>query len=180
MLTQDRLKEVIRYDPESGILSWKKKIANCTKVGTEAGCLNQNGYREIKIDGTGYKSHRLAWLYVHGYFHEKFIDHIDRNRSNNKISNLREVSQSCNMKNSSLYCTNKSGVAGVYWNNRILKWHARIINQDGKRMHLGFFPQLRDAVKARYEAELKYGYPECSIMSSAKLFLSKEVEICRG
>ena len=146
MLTQDRLKEVIRYDPESGILSWKKKTANCTKVGAEAGCLNPNGYREIKIDGTSYKSHRLAWLYVHGYFPEKFIDHIDRNRSN----------------------------------NRILKWHARIINQDGKRMHLGFFPQLRDAVKARYEAELKYGYPECSIMSSAKLFLSKEVEICRG
>lgn len=171
MLTQKRVKEIIKYDPETGILTWRKPSRRTTVTGKEAGSLNQNGYREVEIGGKTYKAHRLAWLYVHGYLPESYLDHLDRVRDNNRISNLREVNQSCNMKNSSLYSTNKSGVAGVYWNKDAEKWHARVIDKNGKRVHLGHFIDLQDAVKARYDGEVKFGYPECAIESTAKQFL---------
>ena len=89
-LTQEYLKSILDYDLDTGIFTWKINKAKRTKIGDIAGW-SYNGYREIEINDKKYKAHRLAWLYVYGEMPNKLIDHIDGNRSNNKISNLREA-----------------------------------------------------------------------------------------
>ena len=175
-MAQDRLKEVLEYDHKTGIFTWRINRTGTAKKGTVAGASCSKGYRNIAIDGLRHWAHRLAWLYVYGYIPENDIDHIDRNPSNNKINNLREVSVSCNMRNSRTYITNKSGVRGVNINKLNNKWRA-LIRANKKQIYLGDFIHFKDAVKARYNAEIKYKYPNCSTTSSAKLFLESIKEL---
>lgn len=113
MISRSRLKKVLAYDPQTGIFTWKIGLSYRGKAGTVAGCLNSDGYVEIGIDRKRYYGHRLAWLYVHGVYPEK-TDHKDLNRSNNRISNLRCVSQSGNAQNvRKARSSNKLGLLGV-------------------------------------------------------------------
>lgn len=171
----ERLKELLHYDPESGIFTWKVSRGT-VKYNSTAGSVNSRGYILIKIDGVKYLAHRLAWLYVYGYCPENIIDHIDRDKLNNKIINLREVSRSCNVRNSNNRKDNTSGVKGVYWSNIERRWKSSIsINNETK--HLGTFNTLNDAVKARYEAEQTYDWIDCDSKSSAYKYLSRMEEI---
>jgi len=89
MLTQERLKELLSYDPETGAFTWLLSPGPKRK-GEQAGSQHHSGYRFVKLDGKMYAEHRIAFLYVHGYFPEGDVDHINRIRNDNRPDNLRE------------------------------------------------------------------------------------------
>jgi hypothetical protein len=97
----------LRYEPETGRIFWKVARQRI-RVGQEAGCFNHDGYAKIQVNGVVYQSHRLAWLLHHGRWPNGFLDHINRNKSDNRIANLREVDRSLNMHN-----TAKIGTKGL-------------------------------------------------------------------
>lgn len=160
MITQERLKEVLHYDKDSGVFTWinKPKKAHRIKIGDIAGCLKEDGYIRLAIDGSRYYAHRLAWLYEYGYIPYQ-IDHINQVRSDNRIVNLRESNDSLNMKNKTQYDNNTSGVTGVYWRKDRNRWIAKI-RVDGEQIFLGMFTKYSDAVDARKNAEVLYNFYE--------------------
>jgi hypothetical protein len=171
-LTQKELKKYLHYDPDTGIFIWVAKPARKIDVGSVAGVLVSNGYYRIGLFGRSYKAHRLAWLYMEGYMPENYIDHIDRNPSNNRWNNLREVNHTCNTRNSKIPINNKTGIKGVSKQKRRKKWRAQI-SVNNTPIPLGHYVNKIDAVKARWEAEKKYGYPNCNTTSSAYQYLKK-------
>lgn len=160
-LTQNMLKKFLNYDKATGIFTWISRYIANTPIGTTAGnvqgTLPDGGYIQISLFGKLYPAHRLAWLYIHGHFPEKQIDHIDHNRTNNCITNLREASNHTNMKNKSKYATNKTGYSGVEEHGD--NWKARI-GVSGTKVLLGVFKTFNEAVAARKAAEklLNYHY----------------------
>lgn len=138
------------YDPNSGVFTWINPTANNVKAGSIAGSTNSHGYSHIKYDGNNYKAHRLAWYITHGRWPIGQIDHIDGNRLNNSIANLRDVSIIFNAQNQrSPHKRNTSGFIGVSWHKQNSKWQARI-RFDGKIKYLGLF----QTPKAAYDAYL--------------------------
>lgn len=156
-LTQNQLKEILHYDPETGIFTWLVTLNSRAITGREAGHVGHTGYIRIRYKGVEYLGHRLAWLYVHGEWPPNHLDHINHIRSDNRIANLRESSYAKNAKNQSKSSRNKSGVVGVSWYKRDSKWIALISNR-GKLVNLGKFDRFEDAVKARKAAEERFGY----------------------
>lgn len=158
-LTQERLKEVLHYAPETGVFTWKAQTSNRIRVGDVAGCTTHYGYRSIRVDGSRHRAHRLAYLYVHGEHPDGMLDHHDQDKGNNRISNLRPATKSQNALNTGLQANNTSGHKGVVWHKRDGKWLARItINK--KHHHLGLFANVEEAVAARKAAEVTLGVSE--------------------
>jgi hypothetical protein len=153
-LSQARLREVLYY--QDGHFYWKVLTGNA-RVGRVAGCIVDKGYRLIGINGQGYRAHRLAWLYVYGTFPEGQIDHINHNPDDNRIDNLRDVSNQENHRNKGTQKNNKSGCHGVSRQKNTGKWLARI-KVSGRGIHLGTFPSFSDAKTARKAAEVEYGF----------------------
>lgn len=149
-LTQQKLKGLLSYNPASGEFTWLKSISKRIRVGDLAGYSNSNSdsYVFIRIAGTLYRAHRLAWLYEYGKWPDEDIDHIDRNKRNNAIANLREVTDSQNLFNASIRSDNSSGVKGVSFSRRDCAWRA-YINVNGKHRSLGNFKTKAEAVSAR-------------------------------
>jgi hypothetical protein len=160
MLTQDRLKELLHYCPETGVFT--RLVGN--KRGTHAGDVAGGefriacgkSYRRVTVCGRDYLEHRLAFLYMTGVFPEDQVDHIDGNGLNNAWINLRAVDGAENQKNKRKPANNTSGVMGVCWSRR---WESHI-RHAGHSKHLGYFHDKEDAIAARKEAEKKYGYHE--------------------
>ncbi len=125
-LTAEELRELLNYDQETGIFTRKVSTSNRVKVGAVAGCSGGDGYLLIMVQSRLYQAHRLAWLHTHGVWPKGQIDHINRDRSDNRIANLRDVTQKQNLQNRSKSSTNTSGHPGVSWNKRISKWQASI------------------------------------------------------
>lgn len=151
MITQKRLKELLHYDPITGLFTWLVANSNRVKVGDVAGALGDHGRILIRVDGVLYKAHRLAWLYMTGKWPNPEADHEDTDASNNKWLNLREANRSqnnCNKKNRK---DNTSGYKGVYQDKRRSKWMARI---NGK--FLGYFNTSQGAHAAYCAAAQKY------------------------
>ena len=156
ILTQERLKELFSYDEQTGLFVRKITVNHNAKEGTIAGTVNKKlGYVIISIDNNQYYSHRLVWLYMNGSFPSKQIDHINRNKSDNRICNLREVTSGQNRQNTNLRIDNKSGAKGVFWYKSRNKWIS-YIRVNGKRHSLGYHENFDDAVLARKEAENKF------------------------
>ena len=154
MITQEYLKEILTYNKEAGIFTWKVNHTQKIRIGNIAGTLNKN-YILIQINKKKYSAHRLAWLYEYGNFPKHNIDHIDGNPSNNKISNLREANQSQNGMNKKLHKNNNSGIKGVGWHKASKKWRARItINRI--QHNLGLFDDKELAELVVMEARNKY------------------------
>jgi hypothetical protein len=170
-LTQKQLKEVLKYYPGSGIFRWRISSGR-KKKGEIAGYKNPRGYIQIQIDGELHYAHQLAFLYVHGYFPENQIDHIDRDPSNNKINNLREVSRQCNLRNTGNPANNTYGIKGVVWDKNANKWMAQICT-NGKRKYLGIYKNFDDAVMARYQAEKELNWKGCDSSSPAYQYLKQ-------
>lgn len=166
---QARLKQVLEYDPESGIFRWRVSRGR-VKPGLVAGCKDPDGYVVIRIYGEQYFAHRLAWLYIEGYFPENEIDHKDRDKANNRIKNLREVSRQCNARNTGNRSDNTSGVKGVFWHKRANKWQAQI-KTNRKRESLGLYENFDNAVMARYRAEKELNWSGCDSSSPAYQYL---------
>jgi len=145
MITADRVREVLRYDANTGVFTWLVSVG-CVKVGDIAGSGDGDGYVAIMIDGRHYKAHRLAWLYVTGELPSLQIDHANGTRDDNRWANLREATQSQNLANSSRRSDNTSGFKGV--GQRRGRWRAQI-RKDGRRIHLGTF-STPEAAHAAY------------------------------
>lgn len=171
-ITQEELKSKLCYDPLTGVFTWIARNTNKTKPGDQVGCLDGAGCVNIWVHGKSYRAHRLAFLWIEGYFPENEVDHINRNKADNRWCNLREVSTQCNSRNRGVRKTNSSGVTGVYPHGKLSKWVSQI-TENGKSHFLGQFKNFEDAVKARWEAEKKYGFPNCNTTSSAYEYLIK-------
>ena len=156
MLTQEEANYLFYYDPINGKLYWKHPRAHRLKEGDEAGTLHHLGYMQTQVGEKIYRNHRIIWLMHYGYL-PKVLDHIDHDRLNNKIENLREVTYSENCKNITKPKNNTSGVVGVSFNKRLNKWYSQIRSEKVK-YYLGTFNSFEEAVKARKEAEVKYGF----------------------
>ena len=167
-LTQARLKEVIDYDPLTGIFVWKKSLSANAIVGSTAGSKTKFGYIVIQIDRKIHKAHRLAFLFMEGYFPENEIDHINRVSYDNRWCNLRHVSHQCNMRNKSVQRNNSSGITGICLDRE--RWKAQI-RVSKKKINLGRFVNFNDAAKARWEGEKKYNFPNCNTTSTAYNYL---------
>ena len=150
--------ERLSYDSRTGLFKWKSRAASNVPKGAKAGTLEKSsGYVRIKISGRKYRAHRLAWLIVYGSFPPDQIDHINGIRHDNRIINLRAVTHAENSRNRALDIRNKSGYTGITYNKENNKWLARIGGTD-KRVNLGHFENLEDAVEARRIAEINYNY----------------------
>jgi hypothetical protein len=162
-----RLRELIDYNPDTGVFLWKLKPSNrCSK---RAGSVTQNGYRSIRVDNKAYLEHRLAWLYFYGYMPENYIDHINRDKTDNRIDNLREVSMMCNLRNCSAPKNNTSGVTGVSWRKDTKKWSASMmVNRKG--VSLGCYNDFDNAVLARLTGEFYCGWHDCNNYTDAMLY----------
>ena len=173
MITQDRLKEVVNYDPETGIFVWLNNMASNAPAGSVAGGADSDGYISLRIDGRMYKAHRLAILYTDGYLPENTVDHIDRVPWHNWRDNLREASYQCQMRNCGMRKDNTSGIKGVAFFKRTGRWYA-YISVNSKMKYLGNFDNLLDAAYARFAAEQCLGFQDCDINSSALQFINAQ------
>jgi len=141
MITQERLKELLNYNPDTGEFHWKIATSNAVKVGQIAGSLRTDGYLSIRADHKPELSHRLAFVYMTGSC-PKLVDHIDGNIANNTWSNLREATFVTNQYNSKIRKDNKTGVKGVY--NHGSKFAARI-RHNGKVIFVGSYGTVAEA-----------------------------------
>lgn len=153
-LTQSQLKELFFYDDSTGIFKWNKKICRHVIVGSIAGSVYQDGYVLIKVFGKRYVAHRLAWLYVYGQFPDGELDHINGNRSDNRIANLRVVTRQGNQQNKARQENNTSGQTGVCFHSRSKLWQAQIYVR-GKPVYLGQYKNKEDASVAYIDARRK-------------------------
>jgi len=144
-LTQERLKEILHYDPQTGEWRWKQRLAWRIDVGERAGTINQLGYLIITIDGTLYAAHRLAFLYMTGEWPIDEVDHCDLNKANCVWSNLRQSIHQQNCSNVRKRLNNTSGFKGV---SRSRNQWAACIRKNGKTIHLGRFDKPEDAAAA--------------------------------
>ena len=171
MITQKRLKEVLHYNQETGIFTWRVKTNRNVIIGSIAGC-NDAGYIRITVDSVLYSAQRLAWLYVYGYSPENFIDHKDRIPTNNWIENLREVSNQCNQRNTGNWATNTSGVKGVYLQGG--KWRARVM-VNWKHISFGSHLLFDEAVCHRLAGEQSLDWSGCDVSSPAFRYVKNNI-----
>jgi hypothetical protein len=175
MLDVSTLRQLLRYDHETGKLFWLERPVsmfsgdglngasgeavrwNRRYANKEAGCLCDKGYWNVTIMAGRFKGHRIAWALVHGEWPLAEIDHINGERADNRLANLREVTHAENGKNSRRPMRNTSGVCGVHWRKHLGKWQARIrVNYE--LINLGHYDDLDAAASARKAAEATYGF----------------------
>jgi len=150
-VTIERLKEVMRYEPETGRLEWKVRIS-CHNPGEHAGCVKMDGYVYVNLDKNRMFGHRMAWALYYGRWPEHQLDHINGVRSDNRIENLREVTGSVNQHNRRDMIRKNGSLKGTSFRKKIGLWKAEIII-DGKRFHLGMFPSEKAAHEMYVEAK---------------------------
>lgn len=148
--------KLFTYDPETGELR-NRTNRQRARVGALSGAMNIDGYRRVEVKNKTYLAHRLIWLLQYKEFPPNQIDHIDGDRSNNRLINLRNVLPVENSLNQKKYKNNKSGVAGVYWDESEGKWHAQINSPDGQK-RLGRTKDFFEACCLRKAAENEYNY----------------------
>ena len=170
IMSPDLARELFDYDKTTGILThrirdpkyfkterafkwWNNRFAN-----KPAGSVNNEGYLLIWVFDVLYRVHRIIWLWVHGEM-PKHIDHINGDKLDNRIKNLRSVTHKENHRNQSMPRNNTSGVCGVSWHKRDKKWVA-YIKVNGKTISLGYFSDKNEAIKARKQADIDYGFHE--------------------
>jgi len=161
VINQENLMSLLHYNKVTGVFTWRKRDAslfasaqaermwNKRYAGKEAGTVRQEpgGYRVILINGRKYMAHRLAWMYEYGKIPEGCIDHINCNKLDNNISNLRECTMSENLMNSKLMRGTMSGIKGVHLHKPSGRWQARL-RYDGKNRHVGSYGTKEEAKNA--------------------------------
>jgi hypothetical protein len=157
-ITADELRSLLSYNPETGLFIWLQRTSNRIEVGGVAGHPDpKSGYSLIGIKGRVYKASRLAWLYMTGEWPPNRIDHINRDRLDDRWANLRACSHSQNMANTGIWKHNTSGVKGVHLHAETGRWRARIA-KDGKSISLGLYATPEEAGEAYRKAAIKlYG-----------------------
>ena len=155
ILTYERAHELFYYNPETGFIHRKIYRSPNAKAGDRAGS-KTHGYLEIAYNNRSYMVHRVIWLMIYGDWPEQ-IDHINHDRSDNRIENLRSVTPLENKRNNTKQKNNGSGLSGVRWDATRGKWEA-YIHVHKKKIFLGRYSSLLDAVCSRKAAENLYGF----------------------
>ena len=163
---------MVDYNQNTGSMIWRSKNAtvkdaarwNSRYAGKECGTLDDKGYRRILFrleTGETFKirAHRLAWFIVHGVLPKGEIDHINQNKADNRIENLRDVPKEINQRNGTRKRNNTSGVPGVTWHKQHKKWCAQV-NILGVHYHVGLFSDIAEADKAVREFRAKHGFTD--------------------
>lgn len=170
-LTPDLLRQIVDYDPETGNLTWRERPADLFKnemaakrwnarfAGKPAFTATAVGYYQGNIFRRPYYAHRIAWAAYYGEWPDGSIDHINHCKTDNRITNLRDVNHKANCRNQSLSTRNKSGVTGVWWDQTRSKWLA-YIRPNGRKIHIGYFDDFATAVEARTAFDRKLGFHE--------------------
>lgn len=172
MLSQKFISECFYYDSETGDLTFKERprehfksnhshiVANAKAKGAKVRSIHPNGngnkYYKVKMSGKSHLAHRLVWVLIHG-FEPEFIDHINGNGLDNRISNLRNVSRTENARNTKKYSTNTTGETGVYENKKYGGFCSMIWDKN-KQINIGSYNTKEEAVAARKGAEKALGY----------------------
>lgn len=152
MITQDNLKEYFEY--KEGHLFWKKQSSSNIRIGSKAGNVTPRGYIQVKIFNKRYYAHRLVYFMFNGYFPEE-VDHIDGNKGNNRIENLRAATKAQNQHNARKNINNTSGVKGVTWDKQNKKWKSQC-GYNNKNHYLGHFVDLKMAKQAVEQFRKQY------------------------
>jgi hypothetical protein len=153
---------MLNYDAATGVLTWKVSTGGHVRAGAEAGTITNHGYRRIMLDGTKYLAHRLAWYIAYGAMPAGQIDHINGNRADNRLKNLRDVSQSVNQQNQRrAQIGSGSGLLGVHYYKARGKWQAHI-TVGGRSRSLGYFAIAEDA-QAAYLAAKRQLHAGCTL-----------------
>ncbi len=156
-ISHEALLLLLDYNSQTGVFSWNPELAKRRgKRRGVAGAMRRDGYVQIKVSGTIVMAHRLAWFYVYGSWPDKFIDHINRDKADNRICNLRQASKSENAQNQSLNPRNTTGVPGV---TRAGSSFIAQIKTPEKHLRLGSFKNKEAAAEAYRIAALKYFGP---------------------
>jgi hypothetical protein len=163
----DLVRSMLDYQPNTGKFTWKPRPVEMFPAKRHAGMWNSRfagkeaistkhhaGYLYGAIFESNYSAHRLAWYISHGEVPDE-IDHINGDRTDNRLANLRNVTRVENCKNIAVRRKSQSGVPGVRWDAQNQKWDARISTK-----HLGRFKDFDEAVRVRKAAEVEYGYHE--------------------
>tara|TARA_B110000977_G_scaffold201223_1_gene294837 strand:- start:937 stop:1482 length:546 start_codon:yes stop_codon:yes gene_type:complete len=161
-LTQELLKGRLHYDKDTGIFTWLDVKGNPHRMrGKVAGCLLTTGYVQIELRVNDkrctYRAHRLAWLYEYGEFPKGNLDHINHVKTDNRITNLRIVTQAENLRNMSMSSRNTTGYTGVHFHKVTGKYCASV-RVSYKQISLGYFENIEDAAKAAREGRAHYGF----------------------
>jgi hypothetical protein len=159
-ISRKRLKNLLDYDPNTGLLRWKaiSSVHNYkSKIGDMAGSKTAKGYLLIMIDGKRYPAHRLIWFMVHGKWPKHLMDHKNGVKDDNRLANLREANDSQNKANGAAYRGSLSGLKGAYYEihrTSYKKWRA-VIRKNGKLKHIGYFATAKEANEAYAEQAMK-------------------------
>ena len=155
MIDKELINNLFHYCSNTGILSWKVKRGSA-QVGSIAGCVRDNGYLDVRINKKLYRVHRIIWIMMYGYMPTKDIDHLNGERADNRLCNLREVSRGDNMHNlRGATKRNKTGLLGVSRHKFRKTWRARLC-VDGNQIYLGVFETPNEAYIAYMNAKRKY------------------------
>jgi hypothetical protein len=155
MLSNTELRQLLDYDPNTGHLTWIKKINKGTVLKSRAGTKQADGYRSVKLYGRKYLEHRLIWCWVHGDYPSQHLDHINHIRDDNRIINLREVTISENARNR-LTRNSRTGEKGIWYCRRRKRYIAEIV-LNGKKIYQASFEDPDEAIKQRKLKEIELG-----------------------
>lgn len=148
------------FEYKDGNLYWKASPNNKVKEGSLAGSVDVKGYLRVRVNGKWLMQHRVIWMMHHGSIPDGMqIDHINHNRKDNRLDNLRIVDGLGNGKNRTQHKNNSSGATGVYFKPSHKKWGAQI-RVNGKNRHLGYFVKIEDAIASRKMAEVEFNFHE--------------------
>jgi hypothetical protein len=150
----ERLRSLFRYEPDTGNIYWVAAGKGRIKK-KPAGTRLHSGYIGILVDGQRIMAHRIAWALRFGFFPTDQIDHVNGDKADNRLTNLREATNSQNGKNQKRKVSNRSGIAGVSFDAANNKWRA-CIKVDGRQINLGRFRSIDDAAEVRRKAEMQY------------------------
>lgn len=155
--TQEELRKLFHYSPVTGLMTRKVCTANRHTEGELVGTYGARGYLQVGIYSKKYPAHRIIWCWMTGSWPEHDVDHINRDRSDNRWENLRAVTRSENNHNLGMSRRNKSGHKGVHWDKARGKWLVNI-RADGKTHHIGRYDDLETATDA-YRAAKSIHHP---------------------
>lgn len=161
-LTAQRLRELLDYDPETGVFRWRDRRSPVAQAGSVAGSDTRDGYRKIIVDGRSYLAHRLAWLYVTGVWPVAEIDHKFGEKRDNRFCMLREANRSFNQQNERRARRNsRNGLTGARFDPRANRWQA-VITLNRVRHHLGMYA-TGELAHAAYLAAKRKMHPGCTV-----------------